>query len=145
MLTPLKRARVLFGSTTTRAHHYQADQFIKSPHIYGFSPYACLVTLGAWCPARSWVTTVAGGWALDGARVPPRPPADTLECGHGGRGTWMDSSRFWARSLPGFYMNGQPLSSKSPMQALLVSKSPYKAREQKPSRILQILWGNLTE
>ena len=85
MLTPLKRASVpsVQSSTTNRVHHC----FSQSPqYIYlVFHHMFALVTLSAWCAEWSWVTTVAGGPAL--LEPPPRPAADTLECGHGRR-TW---------------------------------------------------------
>ena len=110
MLTPLKRASVpsVQSSTTNRVHHC----FSQSPqYIFGFSPYVCSghiervvrgVELGDNC----------GGWP----GAPRTPPA--ASSGH--TGMWprppdLDSSRFWARSLPGFYIRPKPPSSKNPM------------------------------
>ena len=78
MLTPLKRARVLFGSTTTQVHHYQTDQFIKSPHIWLFT--ICLLGhIGRVVP-REELGDNCGGWL--GAGWCPGPPAATS--GHTG-------------------------------------------------------------
>ena len=132
MLTPLKRASVpsVQSSTTNRVHHC----FSQSPqYIFGFSPYVCSghiervvrgVELGDNC----------GGWP-GAPRTPPRPAADTLECGHGRR-TWT-AAVFGLDHCQAFTFDQNPVFKKPDVGT---GEALIRAGEQKPSHFPDSLW-----
>ena len=106
---------------------------VTAIYIFGFSPYVCSghiervvrgVELGDNC----------GGWP-GAPRTPPRPAADTLECGHGRR-TWT-AAVFGLDHCQAFTFDQNPVFKKPDVGT---GEALIRAGEQKPSHFPDSLW-----